>query len=67
MKINMQSNSSFGINNLVIEKVNSIKYLGFIIDRDLKLKKHLEYTYMWKIGENIDFFKRLTNKVSKLT
>ena len=39
----MQSNTSFGINNVVIEKVNSIKYLDFTIDRDLKLKEHLEY------------------------
>ena len=38
MEIDMQSNSPFGINNVVIGKVNSIKYLGFIIDRDLKLK-----------------------------
>ena len=33
MEINMQSNSSFGINNVVIENVNSIEYLSFIIDR----------------------------------
>ena len=39
----MHFNSSFGINNVVIEKVNSIKYLGFINDRELKLKEHLEY------------------------
>ena len=37
----MQSDSLFEINNVVIEKVNSIKYLGFIFDRDLKLKEHL--------------------------
>ena len=42
-KINKQPNSSLGINNVIIEKVNSIKYVGFIIVRDLKLKKHLEY------------------------
>ena len=34
----MQSNSSFGMNNVVI------KYIDVIIDRDLKLKEHLEYT-----------------------
>ena len=39
----MQSNISFGINNVVIEKVNSIKYLGFIIEKNLILKEHLEY------------------------
>ena len=42
MEINMQYNSIFGINNVVIEKVNSVKYLGFIIDTDLKIKEHLE-------------------------
>ena len=46
MEINMHTNSSFRINNVVIEKVNSTKYLGFIIDRELKQKKHLEYTYI---------------------
>ena len=62
----MQSNSSFAINNVVIEKVNSVKYLGFIIDRNLKLKEHLEYI-CGKMGKNIGFFKRLRNKVSMLT
>ena len=66
MEINMQSNSSFGINNVVIEKVNSITYLGFIIDRDLKLKEHLEYI-CGKVGKKIGFFKRLRNEVSMLT
>ena len=55
MKINMQSNSSFEINNVVIEKVNSIKSLGFIIDRDLKLKEQLKYLCR-KIGKKISFF-----------
>ena len=66
MEINMQSNSSFGINNVVIQKVNSIQYLGFIIDTDLKLKEHLEYI-CGKIGKKIGFFLRLRNKVSMLT
>ena len=58
MEINMQSNSSFGINNVVVEKVNSIKYLGFIIDRYLKLMEHVEYI-SGKIGIKIGFIKRL--------
>ena len=68
MEINMQSNSSFEINNVVIEKVNGINimYLGFIIDGDLKLKEHFKYICT-KIGKKIDFFKRLRNKVSMLT
>ena len=66
MEINIYSNSSFGINNAVIEKVNSFKYLGFIIHRDLKLKENLEYICR-KIGKKTSFFKRLRNKVSMLT
>ena len=48
MKLN-HVNSSFTINNVVIEKVNNIKYLDFITDKELKLKEHLEYMYK-KIG-----------------
>ena len=33
MKINMQSNSSFGINNVVTEEINSIKYLVNVCTR----------------------------------
>ena len=58
----MYINSSFRINNVVIEKVDNIKYLYFIIDRELKLKKHLYR----KIGKNRGFFKRLRNKPSML-
>ena len=43
MEVNMQSNSPFRTNSVVIIEVSSIKYLGFIIDRDLKLKQHLKY------------------------
>ena len=56
--INMHTSSSFWINNVVIEKVNNIKYLGFIIDRELKLREHLEYICR-KIGKKIGYFKRL--------
>ena len=59
-------NSSFGINNLVIEKVNNIKYLGFIIDRYLKLKNYLEYICR-KIRKKIGSFKLLRNEVLMLT
>ena len=55
IEINIQSNSSFGINNIVIEKFNSIKYLGFIIDKDLKC-------ICRKIGKKKGFLKRLGNK-----
>ena len=42
-----------GINNVVIKKVNSIKYLGFIIDRDLKLKSIYN---IWKNWGKYKFF-----------
>ena len=29
--------------NVIIEKVNSIKYLGFIIDKGLKFNDHMEF------------------------
>ena len=58
--------SSLGKNNVVTEKVNSIKYLGFIIDRGLELKKHLEYVCR-KIGRKIGFFTRLKKNYSMLT
>ena len=32
LEINMDNNIIFKINNVIIEKVNSIKYLGFIIE-----------------------------------
>ena len=62
MEINMHTNSSLGINNVVIEKVNSIKYLGFIIDRKLKLKEYLE-SICRKIQKKISFFTRLRNNI----
>ena len=33
LEINMDNNIIFKINNVIIEKVNSIKYLGFITDK----------------------------------
>ena len=40
----------FRINNVVIEiKINSIKYLSFIIDRELNLTVHLEYIWRKKL------------------
>lgn len=66
MEINMNNESVFKINNEVIEKVNEIKYLGFIIDKQLKFKEHMEYICK-KIGKKIGFFKRIRNKISILT
>lgn len=66
MKINMNSNTTFEINNNKIERVKSIKYLGFIIDEKLNFNEHMEYTCK-KIGKKIGFFKRIRSKLSVLT
>ena len=62
----MDNDSSFRINNVVLEKINNIKCLGFIIDKLFNLKGHSEYIFR-KAGKNLCFFKRLRNKVSMLT
>lgn len=66
MEINMISNIKIKINNEEIEKVNYIKYLGFIIDKDLRFKEHIDYICR-KIGKKIGFFRRIRNKVSVIT
>ena len=59
LKINMNDDSVIIINNETIEKVNRIKYLGFIIDKDLKLNQHIDY-----ICKKIGFLKQISNKIS---
>lgn len=66
MEINMNCNVIFKINNETIEKVKQIKYLGFVIDKELKFKQHVEYICK-KIGKKIGFFKRVRNKISVTT
>ena len=46
----MDNNIIFEIINVIIEKVNSIKYLGFIIDKQLEFNDHMEFICK-KIGE----------------
>ena len=41
MELNSDSNITFKINNQIIEKVNQIKYLDFIIDKNLKFRNIL--------------------------
>lgn len=65
MEINMNSNIEFKINDKIIEKVKNIKYLGFIIDSDLKFKDHIDYICR-KIGKKIGFFKRIRNKINTI-
>ena len=54
---------------MIIGKVNKIKYLGFLVDKDLNFKEHLEYLEYTckKIGKKIGFFKHIRNKLSIIT
>lgn len=51
------------INGEQIEKVNQIKYLGFIIDQELDFDPHCQYIKK-KMAKKIGFLFRLSNKVS---
>ena len=61
MEIKTNSDKNFEINCKEIEKVNQIKYLGFIIDNNLNLKRHIDFICK-KLREKIGFFKRLKKK-----
>lgn len=51
------------INNQNIELVQEIKYLGFIIDRQLKFDKHIDYIAK-KIGKKVGFLRRISSSLS---
>ena len=61
LQINMNDDSVIKINNETIEKVDRIKYLGYIIDKYLKLNEHI--IYIIKIG----YLKRIRNSISIMT
>ena len=50
LEININNNTTFNINNVIIVKVDSIKYLGFIIDKELRFNDYMEFICK-KIGE----------------
>ena len=43
MEINMNNNSDMEINNKIVEKVEKIKYISFIIDNRMNFKYHRDY------------------------
>ena len=43
MKINLNSEEILKINDTVIEKVEYIKYFGFIIDKNFKCNEQIDY------------------------
>lgn len=64
MIFNSVSNIQINYNNKIIDKVDSIKYLGVIIDSRLSFKKHIESTKIklsriagifWRISKYISF------------
>ena len=54
------------IDNINIERVNSIKYLGVIIDVKMNFKDHLEYVKK-KMAKKAYFLSRMKNKLDKET
>lgn len=62
----MTTDLSIRINDELIEKVNSIKYLGVVIDKHLKFTELVDYICK-KIGKKIGYFKRIRNKINVLT
>ncbi len=50
------------INNDEIERVKSIKYLGFIIDENLKMSDHVDYIAK-KVAKKIGFLGRISHKL----
>jgi len=58
------------INNKVIQNMTSCKYLGILIDTDLKWKKHIKYIYK-KLIKFVSIFNKirakLPSKILKMT
>lgn len=54
------------MNDEKVELVQEIKYLGLVIDRELKFNKHIEYISK-KIGKKIGFFRRVSPFISTST
>lgn len=54
------------IDNINIERVSSIKYLGVILDDKLKFDKHFEYITK-KIAKKVGFLKRIRNNLDLKT
>lgn len=50
------------INNIAIERVKSIKYLGFIIAENLKMAEHVDYIAK-KVAKKIGFLERISHKL----
>lgn len=54
------------LNNYKIEQVKEIKYLGVIIDENLKFKKHCEYI-LNKMSKKVNFMRRIGGNLTMST
>ena len=63
MELNMNNSIIITINNKEIGKAKTIKYLGFMIDNELKFKEHIDYIF-GKIGKKNGLFKNIRNKIN---
>lgn len=54
------------VENEVIERVEEIKYLGIIIDSELRFESHIDYLCK-KIAKKLGFIKRIRKDVTTLT
>lgn len=66
MAINSNCDINLSINGKNIEQVKNIKYLGAIIDNELKFYQHVD-NMCKKISKKIGFFKRIRNKIDTFT
>ena len=58
----IESRKQIVINSELIEKVNSIKYLGIMIDSSLNFKDHLSFVQK-KVSKKVYFIGRMRNKL----
>lgn len=66
MVVNSILNNKILIDNVEIDLVNEIKYLGLVIDSSLSFKSHLEYICK-KINKKLYFFSKIRKNLSVLS
>lgn len=63
---NVDDNHIVKINDINLDRVKEMKYLGVIIDENLNLKKHANYI-MNKMSKKVSFLYRIGNSLSMFT
>lgn len=59
----INQNLSVYINNIKVDYVDEIKYLGVVLDPQLNFTKHVEYLCK-KIGKKVGYFRRVSDNLS---